>query len=229
MKEQSIRIQVLFCALLMLGACTKTGIPGDITTTGPMRPQSQTAPQTYVYECNGGYGFTARIDREKAWLFLPNQTVSLPLVPSGSGAKYSDGLIMFWSKGDDAVLEIGDERHSTCNNNRAKAIWEDAKLRGVDFRAIGNEPGWHLELTASEKVVFVGDYGQTRYEFAAPEPFVDQHARTAFYKVRDGKHDLTIVIEGRPCHDSMSGERFETTAIVLLDGKKYRGCGKALH
>ena len=72
---------------------------------------------------------------------------------------------MFWSKGDEAMLEVGKKRHVHCKNNRAEAIWEDAKLRGVDFRAVGNEPGWHLELTAGEKVVFVGDYGTTRQEF----------------------------------------------------------------
>jgi len=27
----------------------------------------------------------------------------------------------------------------------------------------------------------------------------------------------------------MSGEAFETTVTVILDGKKYQGCGKALH
>jgi len=28
------------------------------------------------------------------------------------------------------------------------AICVDAKLRGVDFRAVGNEPGWNLEISA---------------------------------------------------------------------------------
>lgn len=50
------------------------------------------------------------------------------------------------------MLEVGKKRHVHCKNNRAEAIWEDAKLRGVDFRAVGNEPGWHLELTAGERL-----------------------------------------------------------------------------
>ena len=48
---------------------------------------------------------------KKAWLFLPNQNLSLPLVPSGSGAKYSEGIIVFWSKRDESLLEIGKALH----------------------------------------------------------------------------------------------------------------------
>ena len=118
---------------------------------------------------------------------------------------------------------------ASCKNNRAMAIWEDAKLRGVDFRAIGNEPGWNLEIIKSEKIVFVGDYGQERYEFITTEPSIDRQARTTVYDVQNDKHELSVIILGRRCNDTMSGEAFETTVSVILDGKKYRGCGKALH
>ncbi len=228
MKEQKPSIHVLFCTLALLAACANTTTL-DAVIAESLGPQSQTSPQTYVYECSDGTRFTARIEGEKIWLFLPNQTLSLPHVPSGSGAKYREGVIMFWSKGDEAMLEVGKKRHVHCKNNRAEAIWEDAKLRGVDFRAVGNEPGWHLELTAGEKVVFVGDYGTTRQEFATPEPIIDQSTRSTTYRIQDGKHDLVILIQGQGCHDSMSGDPFETTVTVILDGKKYRGCGKALH
>lgn len=190
---------------------------------------SHAAPKTYVYECSDGYGFTARIEGKKAWLFLPNQTVSLPLVPSGSGAKYEEGLIIFWSNEDEAVLEVDTKRHANCKNNRSKAIWEDAKLRGVDFRAVGNEPGWNLEITAGEKIVYIGDYGNTRYMFDTPEPLVDKDLRKTTYMAKDAKYDMTLLIEGQSCHDTMSGEPFDTTVTVILDGNTYRGCGKALH
>jgi uncharacterized membrane protein len=127
------------------------------------------------------------------------------------------------------VLESGKATHRECRNNPSRAIWEDAKLSGVDFRAVGNEPGWHLEIKAGDKVVFVGDYGQTRYEFATPEPLNDQHARKTTYEVRTPEHELTVVLEALRCHDSMSGEPFETTVTVLLDGRTYRGCGRPLH
>ena len=214
--------------ILVLMGCTSSNTAR--TTGGPVGTSSQTGPfKTLVYECSEGYGFTAKIEANNVWLFLSNEAVSLPLVPSASGSKYRDGPIMFWHKGDEALIEIGDKRHANCVNNRAKAIWEDAKLRGVDFRAVGNEPGWHMEITGKGKILFVGDYGKTRHAFDVPKPMVDEHSRKTTYKAKDGNHELTVMIDGRLCHDTMSGEAFDTAVTVILDGKKYRGCGRALH
>jgi membrane-bound inhibitor of C-type lysozyme len=218
----------MFCAVGLLLACANSAAHNDITVA-PRKQQDQSAAMTYVYECSDGYGFVASVQGEKAWLFLPGKTISLPYVPSGSGAKYSENQITYWSKGDEALLEIGSQNHSKCKNNRALAIWEDAKLSGVDFRAIGNEPGWNLEIIMRDKIVFVGNYGQNRYEFITTGPSIDQQARTTVYKVQNDKHEMSVIIVGRRCHDTMSGEAFEATVTVILDGKKYRGCGKALH
>jgi membrane-bound inhibitor of C-type lysozyme len=227
-KRQPINFNSLFCAFALLLACTNPATHNDITVDSG-KQQDRSDAKTYVYKCSDGYGFVARVQREKVWLFLPEKTISLTHVLSGSGAKYSKDQITYWSKGNEAVLEIGDETHTICKNNRAIAIWEDAKLRGVDFRAIGNEPGWKLEIMMSNKVVFVGNYGQNRYEFITTGPSIDQQTRTTVYKVQNDKHEMSVIIVGRRCRDTMSGEAFETTVTVILDGKKYRGCGKAFH
>ncbi len=192
--------------------------------------QQEWTGDTFVYECDNDYVFVARIEGETAWLFLPGSTVQLPHVRSGSGAKYSDGSVTFWSRGEEAMLEVEGEEKRTCRNNRAKAIWEHAKLNGVDFRAIGNEPGWHLEISAGlESIVFVTDYGENRYEFPFVEPTVNNEAGTAVYSVSTGDHEFEILLVGGDCRDTMSGEEFETAVKVILDGKKYYGCGRALH
>ena len=191
--------------------------------------QDHTDAKTYVFECSDGYSFIARHQNGKVWLFLPEQTISLPQVPSASGAKYQKDHITFWNKGHEALLEINSDKHLKCNNNTSKSIWEDAKFRGVDFRAVGNEPGWNLEIIRSERIVFIGDYGQERYEFLTTEPTIDQQARTTVYTAKNDTHELSVKIVGSRCRDTMSGEAFETTVTVILDGKKYQGCGKALH
>jgi putative lipoprotein len=219
---------VLCCALALTAGCSNGGKQADAFDES-ISVSNQALSQTYVYDCSDGYGFVARIEGEKAWLFLPNGTISLPHVRSASGARYSQGPVTFWSKGEEALLETGENSHRNCRNNRRKAIWEDAKLNGIDFRAVGNEPGWYLEIKRGDIIVFVGDYGQSRYQFATPAPFSDQQARKTTYRVDDGGHDLMIVIEGRSCGDTMSDETFESTVTVTLDGKKYRGCGRALH
>ncbi len=37
----------------------------------------------------------------------------------------------------------------------ARNVWHAAKLRGVAFRAIGQEPGWLLEMTTGEKILLI--------------------------------------------------------------------------
>jgi len=186
-------------------------------------------PRTFVYECGDGYRFVTRLEGETVWLFLPERTLRLPHVPSGSGVKYGNSLATFWSKGEEAIVETGGVRHRDCVNNRRLAIWEDAKLRGVDFRAVGNEPGWHLEIRADGEILFVGDYGQSRYQFATPEPQIDRQSGRSIYKTGGGGHELKVVLEADACRDTMSGEPFETTVTVTLDGRTFTGCGRPLH
>lgn len=106
-------------------------------------------------------------------------------------------------------------------------VWHAAKLRGVAFRAIGQEPGWLLEMTTGGKILLVTDYGQTKTEYPYVEPEVYQDQRKSVFLVRQDKFKVTI--EGIKCTDSMSGEKFEVSVIIELDGKKLKGCGRALY
>ncbi len=218
------------CAAVLVAGCEKSGVTTDAANhLGPAPEKPAAQASTFVYECTDGSTFVTRIEERTAWLFLPTGTVSLPHAPSGSGAKYTDGEITFWTKGEEATMEAEEGARRNCRNNRARAIWEDAKFRGVDFRALGNEPGWNLEISAGGGILYLGDYGQTEYRFPTPEPVEDQDARRTTYTVEDGGHALAIMLEGRVCMDTMSGEAFETRVTVVLDGREHRGCGRALH
>ena len=109
----------------------------------------------------------------------------------------------------------------------ARDVWHAAKLRGVAFRAIGQEPGWLLEMSTGDKILLVTDYGQTRIEYAYVEPEVFQAQRKSIFKVKPG--EFTVTIEGINCTDSMSGEKFEVSVTVELNGKWLKGCGRALY
>ena len=183
---------------------------------------------TFVYECDDGYGFVARIQGETAWVFLPETTAALPHVPSGSGARYSEGGLTYWSKGEEALLEVRGTEHPACANNRRSAVWEHAKLNGADFRAVGNEPGWLLEIYP-RRMVLVTDYGENRYEFETPDPVENPDERRTTYEAADRGLRVLVVLEGLECRDTMSDEVFETRVAVKLNDATYRGCGRALH
>ena len=219
-------------AVLVLSVCSVTGCAPF--SQPPTAAPADTAPpeetgQTFVYECDG-LDFTVHMRADGITLWLPDRPVALPQVRAASGAKYQGEGMTFWSKGDEALVEIDGKRYSGCTGNPQKAVWEDAKLRGVDFRAVGNEPGWHLEIDADERIVFVGDYGQRRVVVPTPAPEIDRTVRTTTYHAQTEAHTLTVVIEAQPCQDTMSDAEptFPATVTVRLDGERYRGCGRAL-
>jgi len=104
-------------------------------------------------------------------------------------------------------------------------VWHKAKLRGVAFRAIGQEPGWLLEITNGKEILLVTNTGQDRNSFPYVEPQEDKAARKTVFQVND---DTSVLIEGKPCSDTMSGESFEVTVTLTQGDKKLKGCGRAL-
>ena len=182
----------------------------------------------HVYDCQGLHVVTESQKTGALYLFLPEGTLDLPQVPSASGAQYSDGTVVFWTKGPEAMLDRGDGERLNCTENRRESVIEDAKFRGVDYWATGNEPGWRLEL-GPDMMLLVTNYGADEFDFPTPDPLVDSVARRTVYEVEAAGHSLRVEIRGTECFDDMSGERFETTVLLELDGKTYRGCGLALH
>jgi membrane-bound inhibitor of C-type lysozyme len=221
------------CVLVLLAGCAAPARAPSVAAPArdAVAPAPDTAspppPRTLVYQCADGLRFVARTEGETASVFLPDRTIHLRHVPAASGAKYSDGQVTLWGKGEEAVLELGDESRRACRNDRRQAVWEDAKLRGVDFRATGNEPGWYLELVEGGRSVLVTHYGEGRYEFIAPPPLIDQTAGVTTYRVSTPA--LLLVIRRQVCRDTMSDDSYETAVTVTVDGRKYRGCGRALH
>jgi len=104
-------------------------------------------------------------------------------------------------------------------------VWHAAKLRGIAFRAIGQEPGWLLEITNGEEILIVTDYGKERKSLPYVEPREDKATRKTVFQI---DADTNVLIEGKPCTDSMSGESFEVTVTVTLGDGSLKGCGRAL-
>jgi putative lipoprotein len=97
------------------------------------------------------------------------------------------------------------------------------RLDDADFRAIGNEPGWHMDIANGEKILLVTDYGEHRYEFPFSKP--DSSSGRESYDITASGHHLVALIEQKPCNDSMSGRAFVATVTVTVDGQEYTGCG----
>lgn len=226
------RLRAATLATLLVAGCTTPAPRPDPESGPPQRPG-----QTFVFECGAdsteALSFVMRTGPGETALWLPPRFgrpyLVLGQTRAASGARYEGDGVVLWTKGRGARLEVDGEALPACLENRRRSIWEHAKLSGVDFRATGNEPGWHLELRRGERMRFVYDYGQRQAVTPMPEPLTDQAARRTVYHAVTEADDLTVTLEGEPCSDDMSGEAFETTVTVLLNGTTYRGCGRALH
>ena len=221
MNVLTVRKLFSFSIVAFLTGCVATE---DIT--GSRLPLENASGSGVFYDCNGGYSFAAHINDNDSLLFLPEGRLKLRREVAQGVEQYTSGQKKFRREGGQAELNVN-SRHYQCQLNRRKSIWEDARYRGADLVAMGNEPGWKLEMSLQGDIVYSGDYGMVH--FRVPTPPGKQQAGVTIYQVDDGEHDMKLSIEDRPCQDDMAGDHFDATVMLQLDGRQLRGCGMVLH
>lgn len=183
----------------------------------------------FVYECGSdSLRLTAYVEQDSAWLILPDTSLKVMKVRSGSGAKYRNDFYLYWSKGDKALLQLPTGSLMKCESLSRERSWEAARLLGVDFRALGQEPGWHLEITDGKQIKYIGNYGADTLIAPVPKPEVDSLGERTIYLAEAENRTLKVEILNEPCTDIMSGFDFPSTVTVTIDRKTYHGCGKTL-
>ena len=104
--------------------------------------------------------------------------------------------------------------------------WQEATQRGIDFRAVGNEPGWYLEIDNEKRMRLLYDYGEKHADTPVPPPIV-VNGQTV-YDAKTDAHTLHVTIETRTCSDGMSDEVYPLAVEVVIDGTALKGCGRRL-
>ena len=92
--------------------------------------------------------------------------------------------------------------------DRALAPWDGVffeLVRDRDFRGVGQEPGWQLEIRKGADMRFTYDYGKGTAVMPASRAVVDSSSgKQTYHAVAEGK-DLRIEIAPVKCSDAMSG------------------------
>jgi putative lipoprotein len=197
-------------------------------------PAPPTDVRRSVWTC-GDMTFEAAFDvpGERVELALPSGTVSLPLAQSASGARYGDHLgNEFWTKGDQGTLvRQGSSEKLDCIRQdtppEAGSPWDRAKKRGIAFRAVGNEPGWLVEVGPGDapKLHAELDYGGKQVDVAQAMSLSGLMGYAG--KAADGTK-VRLVLERRECNDGMSDAKYPVNAMLDVGGTTYRGCGRFL-
>jgi putative lipoprotein len=185
--------------------------------------------RAYVWDCDGGLTLRMRnLFREKAIsLELHEGARKLPQLPSASGARYGDASVVFWTKGGTATFERKGSPLVNCRENRARSLAADARVRGVEFRGMGNEPGWVLEVGPGNSLVFLMNYGEERHEFHDASVSGDL-ATGRSYSATHGADGFRATVRKEPCSDDMAGTQFDYSFVVESGTRTYRGCGDSL-
>lgn len=106
------------------------------------------------------------------------------------------------------------------------ASLQDARARGVDFRAVGQEPGWVVEVKEDDHITAVLDYGASTLLLPTPEAETADGVMT--YDATTDTDHLVLKVTQKICIDSMSGETHPATVELVVNDKAYHGCGNWL-
>ena len=210
-------------ALLIMTGCAT----GDRPTEQPniSIKRGETLLQTLVYEC-ANYEFVSQLSSEGMTIWLQDRQVMLLPERSASGTKYGEGDVELWTKGEQARLSVGSVIHKDCQLAPDRAPWEDARRRGVNFRAFGEQPDWQLEIRDERHLLFIG--GRSMNRILAPNPEVSLESGTRVYRASTPETEVRVQIVDELCSDFASGDSYPSRVTVYVNSKRYRGCGSSL-
>lgn len=202
--------------------------PPALPADDPVLPEG--VLRAYVWECDGDLTLNMKnLYREDAIaLDMHEGPRKLALVVSASGAKYSDGSITFWTKGDTATFERPGSAPVECRELRARSLVADARERGVLYRGTGNEPGWLVEILPGYRINYVTMYGEERHEFAHVTERGGEEIGVRVFMADTDKGRFKVTVAKETCLDDMSGWEFDYRMLVEWGEETRRGCATAV-
>jgi heat shock protein HslJ/membrane-bound inhibitor of C-type lysozyme len=176
-----------------------------------------TDSNTSLYVC-GDKTIQARLAGQSMQLHINDKVFSLKHAVSASGARFqsADETIVFWTKGQEAMLTTAGNQWPTCNQV------SDDSLATLPFHAQGNEPGW--ALTADfDAVSLVWNYGKQHLVMRHPQL---KMTRSGFIMhTRQDQRPLNVNVIHSLCRDSMSGRPYPQYVTVRFGSENLSGCG----
>lgn len=110
------------------------------------------------------------------------------------------------------------------------AWWESDCLMIQHLQALGNEPGWEVRIDPPNEFVLKTNYGMEEHVFPYVLPEVNSGTWT--YQVSIGMGEdaerISIIVEEKPCSDTMADQSFPFTVSVSLNNDSMIGCGRSL-
>lgn len=107
--------------------------------------------------------------------------------------------------------------------------WQLAAEEGVNFRAVGNEPGWLVEIRNDKKIKFINNYGELEIKAPVDDLWIGPADEDKIYYVENDAVQFQVIIMKKSYQDTMSGENFAYQVRVVFPNKSYVGGGRLLN
>ena len=220
---------LLGVALLLGGGCGGDPREGREASETTRRTKDGSPARRQAVQCRRPEGdivtFRALVRPDSLVLRVPASfgggTRHLASARAASGAKYEGDAAMVWSKGSSATVNIDGRRLETCTI-APQVERQDEHPPGLQFRAVGQEPGWIVEVT-DDSLRFAWAYGQR--EVTTSRFSTDADDERILYGADTDRGPLRVVVRPQYCTDPMSGRLFSHTVTVTLAGDSHTGCG----
>ena len=166
--------------------------PVFVKQTGPKTEvETETMnTSTYSYRCKGEHqAIVVTLTGDRGYLFSPMASQAL-LRDAGTGAFIGNDVNYLpeqppgLERGQSARITILGNDFIGCKNDPRAAVWEAAKLRGVSYRAIGQEPPWVLDIDRDDGFLLSTGYESNLFQFPYSQPESDSALR--FRQIGDG-------------------------------------------
>lgn len=139
---------------------------------------------------------------------------------AASGARFFHSAIeegvegdIFWSKGADATLMMGDDRIFVCTQVEPSTMASKGQ-----YKALGQEPGW-MVLVDGNRMDVQTNYGEEQKTIEGVKTTPSGKG------TRFQAGDTTLTVTYGICQDSMSGIYFSDSVKLETGGQTYNGCG----
>ena len=223
-------------AVLLLGGCATATQPAPITSgaQAPLLPSvlfPGGADSFTAWRCTPDQALvTAASPRQEGELRLWSAHGAWRLKPAvvASGARYEQGDVSFWNRGDEAIVETPRGRLECQAYVQRQALTREQRP-GVMFLGRGNEPGWMASLAHDRPELTLSlDYGTREQTLPYRVIALDNDAGRVV--LASGRRDtpFELRIEAGACLDDMSGEPFPAKVTLSVEGEQYRGCGQGI-
>ena len=128
----------------------------------------------------------------------------------------------------DAVVDAQPESATIIAAGEPASPWDAAAARGVMFRAVGNEPGWYVEVDGGGAPALRAtlDYGDRKVE--VPHAVALDGDALGYHGTATDGSVVVLRIRRGACSDGMSDRRYDTSVTLDVGDVTYRGCGRFL-